>query len=266
MLFRPVLMRGPGGFGFPRSDPLPRGRIFGAGGSQPPALFFGWNGMAPRRPGTVDETASTRGKILDAAERVFSIRGCDAATTREIAREADVPLGLMSYHFGTKDDLYTEVIGRRAEQHVADILAAMAAVKQRAGDGEVDVRALVEAFFRPIVEKSMSGGPGWRAYIRLLSRTANESPTHPHVAAFRKIYNPVPQEFIRLLKERFPKARPENIYWAHYVMTSAIIHMLVESRTLEQLSDGLCSAADLDTVAEKMAILFEAGITRLAEL
>ena len=27
-------MRGPGGFGFPRSDPLPRGRIFGAGGSQ----------------------------------------------------------------------------------------------------------------------------------------------------------------------------------------------------------------------------------------
>ena len=90
--------------------------------------------MAPRRPGTVDETASTRGKILDAAERAFSIRGFDAATTREIAREADVPLGLMSYHFGTKDDLYTEVIGRRAEQHVADIFAAMAAVKQRAGD------------------------------------------------------------------------------------------------------------------------------------
>ena len=51
-------------------------------------------------------------------------------------READGPLGRMSYHFGTKDDLYTEVIGRRAEQHVADILAAMAAVRQRAGDGE----------------------------------------------------------------------------------------------------------------------------------
>jgi len=222
--------------------------------------------MARRKLDSLEEAASTRGRILDAAERLFSIRGFDAATTREIAREADVPLGLMSYHFGTKDDLYTEVIGRRAEQHVADILAAMAAVRQRAGDGQVDVRALIEAFFRPIVDKALNGGPGWRAYIRLLSRTANESPTHPHVAAFRKIYNPVPLEFIRLLKERFPEARPENIYWAHYVMTSAIIHMLVESRTLEDLSDGLCTASDLDTVAEKMAILFEAGITRLAAL
>ena len=222
--------------------------------------------MARRKLDSLEEAASTRGRILDAAERLFSIRGFDAATTREIAREADVPLGLMSYHFGTKDDLYTEVIGRRAEQHVADILAAMAAVRQRAGDGQVDVRALVEAFFRPIVDKALNGGPGWRASIRLLSRTANESPTHPHVAAFRKIYNPVPLEFIRLLKERFPEARPENIYWAHYVMTSAIIHMLVESRTLEDLSDGLCTASDLDTVAEKMAILFEAGITRLAAL
>jgi AcrR family transcriptional regulator len=222
--------------------------------------------MARRRPEALEETATTRGRILDAAERLFALRGFDATTTREIAREADVPLGLMSYHFGTKDDLYAEVIGRRAEQHVADIMAAMAAVKERAAGGEVDLRALVEAFFRPIADKALNGGPGWRSYIRVLSRTANESPSHPHVAAFRKIYNPVPLEFIRLLKERFPHARAENIYWAHYVMTSSIIHMLVQTETLQQLSDGLCRSSDLDTVTEKMALLFEAGITRLAEL
>ncbi|MGE0668369.1 MAG: TetR family transcriptional regulator [Sphingomonadales bacterium] len=222
--------------------------------------------MARRRGAISDETATTRARLLDAAERLFAARGFDATTTREIAREADVPLGLMSYHFGTKDDLYAEVIGRRAEQHVADIMAAMTAVKQRAAGGEVDLRALVEAFFRPIAEKALHGGPGWRAYIRLLSRTANESPSHPHVAAFRRIYNPVPLEFIRLLRERFPAARPENIYWAHYVMTSSIIHMLVQTETLEQLSGGLCSSSDLDTVAEKMALLFEAGIERLARI
>lgn len=76
----------------------------------------------------------------------------------------------------------------------------------------------------------------------------------------------MPLEFIRQLKARFPAAAPENIYWAHYVMTSSIIHMLVQTETLEQLSEGLCRASDLDTVAEKMALLFEAGITRLAKL
>ncbi len=222
--------------------------------------------MGRRRTDASDEAATTRGRILDAAEQLFAVGGFAATTTREIAREADVPLGLMSYHFGTKDDLYAEVIGRRAEQHVADIMAAMAVAAQRADGGDIDLRALIEAFFRPIADKALNGGPGWRAYIRLLSRSANESPSHPHVAAFRKIYNPVPLEFIRLLKDRFPHARPENIYWAHYVMTSSIIHMLVPTETLSQLSDGLCSAADLDTVVGKMALLFEAGITRLAEL
>lgn len=222
--------------------------------------------MARRRREVADETATTRGRLLDAAERLFADHGFDATTTRQIAREAGVPLGLMTYHFGTKDELYAEVIGRRAEEHVADILAAMAAVAQQAGDGPLDLRALVEAFFRPIAEKAAHASPGWRSYVRLLARTANESPSHPHVAAFRRLYNRVPLEFIRLLRERFPDADPENIYWAHHVMTASIIHMLVQTETLEQLSGGLCKASDLETVTEKMVLLFEAGIARLARL
>ncbi len=220
--------------------------------------------MARKKIMEATEVAGSRAKILDAAEILFSRNGFDGTTTRQIAREADVPLGLMTYHFGTKDHLYADVIGRRAHEHVAAIHAALEMVRLQAGDGQIDLRQLVEAFFRPIVEKSLRGGPGWKFYIRLLSRTANEQPSHPHVAAFRKIYEPIPREFIRLLKERFPGAREENIYWAHYLMTSAIIHVLVESGTIEQLSGGLCKASDLDSVAEKMGILFEAGIARLA--
>src|SRR3546814_14524109 len=54
---------------------------------------------------------ASRERILDGAEAVFAAKGFDASTIREIAAAASVPLGLVSYHFATKSDLF-EAIGR----------------------------------------------------------------------------------------------------------------------------------------------------------
>ena len=42
----------------------------------------------------------TKDKILDAAENLFSVRGFDAVSLRDITDKADVTLALASYHFG----------------------------------------------------------------------------------------------------------------------------------------------------------------------
>ncbi|WP_166647466.1 TetR/AcrR family transcriptional regulator [Prosthecobacter fusiformis] len=47
-----------------------------------------------------------RGRILDAALKVFAERGFHGATTRELARAAGVSEALMFRHFPTKEDLY----------------------------------------------------------------------------------------------------------------------------------------------------------------
>lgn len=49
---------------------------------------------------------ATRQKIVDAAVRVFGDKGFDAASTREIAREAGLEQGLLTYHFKNKDALW----------------------------------------------------------------------------------------------------------------------------------------------------------------
>jgi AcrR family transcriptional regulator len=51
-----------------------------------------------------------RRQILDCARRLFSERNYATVSTSEIAREAGVARGLLNHYFGTKRDLYLEVI------------------------------------------------------------------------------------------------------------------------------------------------------------
>ena len=51
-----------------------------------------------------------RAQILACARRLFSERSYNAVSTTEIAREAGVARGLLHHYFGTKRDLYLEVV------------------------------------------------------------------------------------------------------------------------------------------------------------
>lgn len=58
------------------------------------------------------KTASeqTRARLLDAAREVFSQRGFQGATVREICRRADANGAAVNYHFGSKDGLLAEAL------------------------------------------------------------------------------------------------------------------------------------------------------------
>ncbi|MHB8692749.1 MAG: TetR/AcrR family transcriptional regulator [Solirubrobacteraceae bacterium] len=51
-----------------------------------------------------------RGQILDVARRLFSERTFTSVSMAEIARESGVARGLLNHYFGSKRDLYLEVI------------------------------------------------------------------------------------------------------------------------------------------------------------
>jgi len=53
---------------------------------------------------------NTREKLLAAALEQFGEHGYDGATIRDIARAARVNIALVSYHFGSKEQLYHELL------------------------------------------------------------------------------------------------------------------------------------------------------------
>jgi AcrR family transcriptional regulator len=67
-----------------------------------------------RRTGT--ETSETRLRMLDITEQVMVEDGYAAVSSRRIAKEAGVTPALVHYYFPTLDDLFLEVVRRRARQ------------------------------------------------------------------------------------------------------------------------------------------------------
>jgi len=65
----------------------------------------------------------TRDRLIEAAGSIFASRGYRGATMREIAHRARVNLAAAHYHFGSKQDLYREVLREhfeRLEARLAD--------------------------------------------------------------------------------------------------------------------------------------------------
>ncbi|MFP3853192.1 MAG: TetR/AcrR family transcriptional regulator [Anaerolineales bacterium] len=54
----------------------------------------------------------TQERILEAALRVMERVGVSRTTVRRVAEEAGVGLGLINYHFGTKDELIHQAVSR----------------------------------------------------------------------------------------------------------------------------------------------------------
>ena len=71
-------------------------------------------GPARRSPaGSGALGAGTRERLLVAAAEVFAARGYRGATMREIAERAEANLASAHYHFGSKENLYLEILRRQ---------------------------------------------------------------------------------------------------------------------------------------------------------
>jgi AcrR family transcriptional regulator len=71
--------------------------------------------MARARLRPVDESA-TRTALLDAAEALMVENGYAAVTTRRVAATAGANSGLITYYFGTLENLFVELFRRRSER------------------------------------------------------------------------------------------------------------------------------------------------------
>jgi AcrR family transcriptional regulator len=73
------------------------------------------------------EDSKTRAQLLDAAEQLLVEEGYAAVTSRQLAAKAGLKPQLVHYYFRTMDDLFLEVLRRRADRDMAGFERAIAA-------------------------------------------------------------------------------------------------------------------------------------------
>ena len=92
---------------------------------------------------------NSRDKILDAAFRLLSKKGYANVSMRDIAAEAQVALGLLTYHFRTKENLFTALASKLVSTCFDDVVREM----ERGKDEEERMHLLSEYFKKILVER-----------------------------------------------------------------------------------------------------------------
>ena len=200
----------------------------------------------------------TRERILDAAERLFAAAGYEGTSMREIAAAAQVNGAAANYHFGTKEELYTQVFLRRIgpiNAHRAALLDAAEAAARAAGR-EPTLHEVFASFARPIFAMAERAP----AFLRLLARNVGAPP--PFMSAVVEAqFRPLIDRYGRVLRTLLPQVPPETLFWRMHFVVGATLHCASHLFTVEQLSSGLCRTGDADTMLRELIDFAVAGMT-----
>jgi AcrR family transcriptional regulator len=215
-----------------------------------------------RRPptrlrGTTQRSRPTRDRILDAAERLFAQRGFHGVSIRDITGAAGVDVALANYHFGSKLGVLEAVFTRRAEDLNNERLERLDELLAAGGRRPPTLEAIIDAFTRPLLDRSERDASGWKSYFALVAEV-NNSPEFGGLLMTRH-FDPVVQRFIDAIRLALPRAAERDIYWAYHFLSGALTLTFAETGRIDKLSGGVCRASDLVSVHERLVPYCAAG-------
>ena len=181
---------------------------------------------------------NTRTAILDAAENLFAAASFDIVSMRDVAAKARVPLGLINYHFQSKEKLFEAIIARRSDELNTRRREAFAAIK-----GKPNLRQVLDVFFRPYLELMIDGGPGWRAYGRLLAQTGQ---AQRWTRLITRHFQETQDIILAALAEAEPRLSEEAVARGYVHMVSVMFGMFATNDLLSVVSKRKYSSRDFE--------------------
>jgi AcrR family transcriptional regulator len=199
-------------------------------------------------------------RILDAAEDLFSKRGFDGVTMREVAELANVDAALAHYYFSTKQGMFDAVLERRAELVFSERMKAFDDYEATHG-GNITIEGAVAAFVIPLLERARLGDAGWKNYFRLIALANNDA---SHVAqSIMSYFDPLVHRLIALVKRVLPDAKEEELFWCFHFLTGSLTLALSRTGRLDRLSGGVCRSDDLGSIEPRLVEYCAAGFRRV---
>lgn len=210
----------------------------------------------PPRRSKAEQRAASLEQMLDAAEALFSRHGLYGVTLKDVAQQVGVHTSLMHYYFKDKQDLFDQVVRRRAPVTSGRRMDALDAYEAACG-GKPTVEGALRAFLDTDLDTYITGGEGWRNY-GALGAQINNTPEWG-AAMMDELFDAVVLRLIGLLKKAMPEAADEDIFWGYQFVTGALTLTLARTGRIDKLSGGLCRSDDFEAVKARMATFMAGG-------
>ena len=193
------------------------------------------------------ERIDTKGKILDAAEKLFGMNGFDGTSLRDITTAADVNLAAINYHFQSKDSLIDAIVSRRIEP----VNKKRFEMLEAAGPNPT-VEQILTAFMAPVMQVKVD------AVVPLIGRILS----NPEVfveRVFHKHLAPVSQRFVEALSKALPHLPPSEILWRLHFSVGVMTHTMLWGRIYPKITNGVCDISDREALVDRAVRFVAAG-------
>lgn len=186
-------------------------------------------GRRAQRPPQPDR----RLNILLAAEKLFALHGFHAVSIRQIAAEAGVPLALVGYYYGSKNELY-EAIFESWQGSIDQRLAALRDVAAVSAARDA-IEKIVEAFIGPVL--TMHASPQGQ-YFAVMAARDLAAPAPDADRLERQYFDPMAHAFIDALLVACPGASRGQAAWCYQFAIGAMLHFLLSGERAARLARG----------------------------
>ena len=212
-----------------------------------------------KRRTKAEQRAESLEQILDAAEYLFSRKGFDGVTLRDVAQRVGIHTTLLHYYFKDKAALFRSVFERRAGVTSGLRMAALELYEAQAGANPT-VEGALHAFLDTDLDLYREGGEGWMNYAAFGARISN---TPEGAALMDEYFDPVVLKLVSILKRALPDYAEEDIFWGYHFVTGSLMNTLAHTGRIDRLSGGVCRSDDFLAVKQRMAKFMAAGFHAL---
>ncbi len=157
---------------------------------------------------------STKEKILKISHKLIADKGFIGVTIREIAKESDVNIAAINYHFQNKEALYFETIRNSMSLVHTGIKDLYESLSDKSSDSFV---IGVFDFFLVNADDLRTG------FKLVMSSDKYQDAIDPDLDS---TFNGPPggEYFYQCLSEEYPKAKEEDLMWAVRILFTQVIH------------------------------------------
>lgn len=179
---------------------------------------------------------SARQRLMDASEQLFAEHGWNAVSIRTIVSAAGVNLAALHYHFGSKEQLLSEIFTARAKPIAEERVRLLSQIDL---DNAPSLERILEAFLRPALTIGSDERFGGRAFVKLRARLATE----PEQVSRRILSNAFDEssgEFLKALACALPDLPKADLEWRFHFMLGTMFYTMADAGRIQSLTDGRC--------------------------
>lgn len=206
--------------------------------------------------------ASVRQRLMDASEHLFAEHGWNAVSIRTIATAAGVNLAALHYHFGSKEQLLSEIFTARARPIAEERLRLLAEIDL---DNAPSLERILEAFLRPALTVGADERFGGRAFVKLRARLATEPETVSR-RILSDAFDESSGEFLRALAFALPDLPQADLEWRFHFMLGTMFYTMADAGRIQSLTDGRCDPGRVEDALAHIIPFLAAGFRSEPEM